>query len=273
MCRISIYASAREPRGFRRYLKSFILGSLNDFVLDGYRRGRRTHGHGWGYAYVYGFGSDMGFSFYKTSLPITTDGIKKIALPKSFDWIMMVMHSRLTSSEPIDAVNSHPYYLQLPGKLSIWLVHNGAVDKNAIARYLGMEGVVGLYSDSFFLTLLLGRKIESVEHNSIVSAVKDIVEMNIVKSSLNFAAILLDDISKNVIGLAVNYVSEDHLNMFDYYTLYTVELGNGATAVASSTVALYLNRLYGYQAKPLNNKVMLLLRPERDSIRVDLRQL
>ena len=40
------------------------------------------------------------------------------------------------------------------------------------------------------------------------------------------------------------------LDLYDYYKLYKVLTGDKAFVVASSTMALYMERLYGYETDP-----------------------
>lgn len=275
MCRIALYASAEDPKYLRYISRCFKLSSLNDFILDKYRRGRRAHTHGWGYAYVYSSFNELGLSLYKTSLPITVDGINIPLTPKRFDWIFMILHSRLTTEEPIDVLNSHPYYFHQPGKVSIWLTHNGSLDKERLAKDLNMENLTNNYSDSYFLTQWLGRNISSTDIEDLRNVIKDvvnkIVELDVLKSALNFVAIVLDEIEKKVLGLAVNYIAEDYTNLFDYYTLYKVDIGSKSVAIASSTVALYLNKLYGFKAEPLANRTIVITYPYKERIEVEIR--
>ncbi|MEM1527037.1 MAG: class II glutamine amidotransferase [Ignisphaera sp.] len=274
MCRVALYASAEDP-GYLRYIsRCFRLSSLNDFVLDRYRRGHRAHTHGWGYAYVYSSFNELGLSLYKTSLPITADGINMPLIPRHFDWIFMILHSRLTTEKSIDVLNSHPYYFHQPGKISIWLAHNGSLDKEKLAKDLNMESLTKNYSDSYFLTQWLGRNISSMDIEDFRSIIKDIVnkiaELGILKSALNFVAIVLDELEKKVLGLAINYIAEDYMNLFDYYTLYKADIGRKSVAIVSSTVALYLNKLYGFKAEPLSNRTIVIMYPHRESIEVEI---
>ncbi|MEM4789741.1 MAG: class II glutamine amidotransferase [Ignisphaera sp.] len=274
MCRIALYASAEDVKYIKHISRCFKLSSLNDFVLDRYRRGRRTHTHGWGYAYIYSSFGELGLSLYKTSLPIAVDGITKPLIPNHFDWILMILHSRLTTEEPIDVLNSHPYYFHKPGKVSIWLAHNGALDKEKLAKDLGMENLVRRYSDSYFLTQWLGENISSTDLKSIVGVVKEtinrILDLGALRSALNFVTIVLDEIEKKALGLSVNYVAEDYMNLFEYYTLYKVGIGSKTYTIASSTVALYLNELYGFKVEPIDNHTIILIHPGKENIEVEV---
>lgn len=186
----------------------------------------------------------------------------------------MILHSRLTTEEPIDMLNSHPYYFHQPGKVSIWLAHNGALDKEKLAKDLNMENLVKRYSDSYFLTQWLGKNISSTDLKDLRDVVKDainkILDLGALRSALNFVTIILDEVEKKVLGLSVNYVAEDYMNLFEYYTLYKVDIGSKTYTIASSTVALYLNELYGFKVEPIDNHTIVLIHPNKDNIGVEI---
>lgn len=269
MCRIALYASSENGEKIKQLIECFKLGTLYDFVLDKHRRGRRAHVHGWGYAYVYELSNDMGYSMYKTSLPMTVDGIK-ISLPRYFDWILMIIHSRLTGGEPIDVVNSHPYYFHIPGGVSLWLVHNGSVDKEKLAKEIRMENLIKVYSDSYMLTQWFGKNIKGTSTKDLVEVVHNIIDLGVVKSALNFAAIIYNEIEKNVVGLAVNYVIKDYMDMYDYYALYNIWIGDKTVVISSSTTALYLSRIYGYKAELMDNGTITIVRPRKDRVETEV---
>lgn len=268
MCRIAFYASAEDEGKIRHLFKSFSLGALYDFVLDDRRRGYRVHGHGWGYAYIYGFLNDMGYSFYKTSLPMLSEGIT-LSIPKHYDWLLLIMHSRLTSTEPIDVVNAHPYYFSRVGGISMWLAHNGFIDKVKLAKDLGLENLVNNYSDSYILTQWLGTNIKNIDNEELITAVNRIVDLGVVISALNIVALILSEVEKKVLGVIVNYVAEKSMNLYDYYALYKVDMGARTLAITSSTVALYLNRLYRYNVEKIDNGVLMIVRSSKDGVEVE----
>lgn len=273
MCRIALYTSTGDRHSLRELLKCFRLGSTNDFVLDSYRRGHRVHGHGWGIAYVYELFNAMGFMLYKTSLPISANIISSLPIPRYFDWILMILHSRLTSKEPIDLLNTHPHYFNRPGEISIWLVHNGSVDKQIIAKELGMPQLINKYSDSYFLTQFIGKNLIEPTKESVIDTIKSVIELNIVKSALNIAAIVLDENNKRAIGLAVNYVDEKAMDMFNYYRLYKMDIESNLVIIASSTVALYMNKFSKFDIKPLDNKTIVFIHPDKGGIDVEIYKL
>jgi len=194
MCRTALYVAVSSPKGFEELVESFVEASLNDFVLHSYRRGR-SHNHGWGFAYIQGLFGDLSVMHFKTSLPIPC-AREVLAIPKRFNWLSLILHSRLTASEPVDVLSSHPFYVSIPGRLSLWLAHNGSVDKVELARELSMEALVDMYADSYFLTHWLAKNIEEPSVSRLVKAAEKLIELNAVKTSLNFVALVLDEKKK-----------------------------------------------------------------------------
>ena len=272
MCRIALYATVGDHKGFEELVESFVEASLNDFVLHSYRRGRRSHNHGWGFAYVQGLLGDLSLMHFKTSLPLPY-AREVLAIPKRCDWLSLILHSRLTSSEPIDVLSSHPFHVSIPGRLSLWLAHNGAVDKARLAEGLSMKGLVDSYADSYFLAHWLARNLEGPSAHHLERAVANLIKLSVVEASLNFVALILDEKEKEVLCAALNYVCGKGLDLYDYYKLYRVLVGDKALVVASSTIALYMERLYGYEIDPLDNGELLLASPRRGEIAITSKRL
>lgn len=273
MCRIALYASSGAGSGFEKLVECFVRGSLEDFMLKGFARGRGAHVHGWGYAYVYGSPNGMGIGFYRTSEPISYERVGHLAIPKPFDWAIAVLHSRLASDGPINVFNSHPHHFRGSGA-SLWLAHNGFVDKYAIAYELGAEEKeVERYSDSYFLTQWIGRSVRGAHRDGFKDAVREAVKRGFVISSLNLVAVVVDEFEERVMGVAVNYVSEDYAHAFEYYRLYTVSFGVNELAITSSTVALYLSNAHGLRVEPLDNGVIVFVYPLSNGVKVDVERL
>jgi len=272
MCRLALYAAVGSPKGLEELVESFVEASVNDFVLHSYRRERRSHNHGWGFAYLQGLFGDLSIMHFKTSLPIPC-AREVLAIPKRFDWLSLILHSRLTSSEPIDVLSSHPFHVSIPGKLSLWLAHNGAVDKEKLAKELSMEGLVDAYADSYFLAHWLAQNVERPSTDRLEKAISKLIELGVVETSLNFVAIILGEREKDALCAALNYVCGRGLNVYDYYKLYRVLVGDKASVVASSTIALYMERLYGYEVGPLENGELLILSPRKGEIATASRKL
>jgi len=130
-----------------------------------------------------------------------------------------------------------------------------------------------MYADSYFLAHWLARKMEGPSADQLERAVRELVRLNAVVTSLNFVALILDDVEKRASGVALNYVCGKGLEMYDYYKLYKVLVGDKALAVASSTIALYMEKWHGYEVSPLENGEVLFVSPQGDEITIVSRKL
>ncbi len=274
VCRLGIYISIQPYRFLGEYIKSFYLASINDIALEKLRYGRRSHNHGWGFVYIAKRFGNLSLSWYKTSLPIMDrdfENILKNTIPQDADWIAINMHSRLTSREPIDLPNSHPLYVSIPGRFSLWITHNGSVDKEKISRVLGLENLRDLYADSYFLANLIGRNLRSLDDNDIIEAFKSIIDMNITVSSLNLGMLSIDEKTKEISIAILNYMAQEVLNdnnEKEYYNIYIANIDNRTFIAGSSTVMRYLAKIVRMDLRPLANGELMLIKPSEDSLKI-----
>ncbi len=274
MCRLGIYISVGQYKFLEEYIKSFYLASINDIVLEKLRYGRRSHNHGWGFVYIARRFNNLSLSLYKTSLPIMdrdVETILKNIISLDADWIIINMHSRLTSREPIDILNSHPFYVSIPGKISLWLIHNGSVDKEKISRILGLENVKDLYADSYFLANLIARNLKSLDNKDIVEVFKSLIDMDITKSSLNLGILSIDEKTKEISIAILNYMVQDVLNnnnMREYYNIYIANINNKTFIAGSSTVMWYLTKIAKIAVQPLSNGELIIIKPYENSLEI-----
>lgn len=113
----------------------------------------QRHGDGWGYAAVLLNGS---LAFYKTRLPIWEDAhIPPLGLAG-------LAHARAASrGEPKGVEYSHPFLAYTDDGRLLFVAHNGALDKGALARALGRDP--NRYSDSWLLALFLAERWDNPE--------------------------------------------------------------------------------------------------------------
>lgn len=268
MCRILHFVGIGKTGNLIKVVKGFKLATQHDVVLDRVRRGRRSHNHGWGAAYAFMKFDEMGFAHYKTSLPLLDEDVRRFVkgIPTDIQWIHMIMHSRLTSSEPINVFNSHPFHISIPGKLSLWFAHNGSVNKNLLARELGLEGLVNSYADSFFVAYWIAKNVDRIDVESLAKTMGRIIEIGAVETSLNSVGIIVDEASNRVVSFSLNYITGEGEKNRDYYQLLRIEASEGSVVIASSTVGYYLEKLFGWIGKPLDNGEMDFIEVREGSI-------
>lgn len=256
MCRLALYSGMVDSALLRLTVKSFRLSTQFDMILDSFRRGRRSHNHGWGLACVAMKFNELFVMHFKTSLPLLSEDFKSLlrAISRDVWWMHLLLHSRLTSSEPINVHNAHPFHTSKVGAYSIWLAHNGSVNKQVLAEKLGLLHLVNQYADSYFITQWLGKTVGEAEPNALLDSLKSLIEMNIVKTALNVIGIVLSESSNHVFSFALNYVSQEGQSLAEYYRLYKL-LNSEKTSlvVASSTVFKYLNYFAKISGEAMDN--------------------
>jgi len=254
MCRLLLYVFKGGSTFWDKVIDSFYFASTNDTILWELT-GKKSHNHGWGYV-IYRFSNNKAFlSYYKTSTPIGDD-VEGINLLKNFGELtskaqMLIMHSRLTGEREVKNLeNTHPYMEHVPGKFTLWLAHNGRVSKVNLAREVGLENYLRQYSDTYFLTKYLARKIPMLANKrDILYVLKEIIDKGYVVSALNVVALIIFSDEK-VYGFALNYIAPEVSQREEYYRLYMISLGDNEKIVASSTFTKYFRN---GEFKGLNN--------------------
>ncbi len=159
-------------------------------------------------------------------------------------WAYLVMHARRAGSgEPRGSVHAHPYIVTCLGRngsKQYFLVHNGGVDKNAIASRLLRASInASLVTDSNVLAeaLLRGWGRSSLsEFKRRFQALLGYVKTALITATLAVGV-------EGACIIATSYVREDlSLEKRRYYETYLVR-SNGLAAIASSTVSKYLEEM------------------------------
>ncbi len=147
-------------------IASLIDAARYDPYLEAVHPGSRSHADGWGYVYVsIARSRELNFgtvSFYKRCKPIFEE-LSRIALHKlinileSYIRIDMVVHARAASKgEPVCDIHAHPYKETYNG-ITVYLAHNGGVDKKKLAQDLGVD--LSAHTDSALLTKFLAKEL------------------------------------------------------------------------------------------------------------------
>ncbi len=156
-------------------------------------------------------------------------------------WAYLVMHARRASpGEPRGSIHAHPYiitHLGESGSRQYFLVHNGGVDKNAIATELLQESIdTSLVTDSNVLAEALLRGWDGEGLEEFKRRFKMLLSH--VRTALITATLAVSVKGARII--ATSYVREDLTPArHRYYETYLVR-AKGFIAIASSTVCEYL---------------------------------
>lgn len=242
MCRFIIfYAKRRSFTTLKNIFKALISSSKNDpylFSISNFK----SHNHGWGYIIVC-FNKEETKIFHGKSLkPIYYDPIANynyILEPLSTSSTCFGMiHVRLASrKEPINIFSTQPFFLNLENLGYMWFIHNGSVDKNIIAKILGKEELMEIYSDSYFASMLIAKKY--MNNRNIVKAIKDCIKY--VKTAFNIGIILMNEGKLTIIAMKYLVPERETINKYsNYYKLYYISKDEFKAVVSSTIIDFYL---------------------------------
>lgn len=213
MCRFYIYSGVPD----RDLHKALALSAERDpYAPGGFR-----HGDGWGYAVYLMNGS---VAYYRSPLPIWEDP----HLPPL--GLAGLAHARAASpGEPRGLLYAHPFQVQTRDGRILYVVHNGSVDKTALARSLGVDP--SGFSDSWLLALFLASRWDDPK-----AAVDEALQY--VKTALNIAVLELP--GPRAYAYSYYELPEgDSERYARYYALYRA-VGDGWEAVMSSTLTRHV---------------------------------
>ncbi len=210
------------------------------------------HSDGWGIA-VHDTGSNN-VLFYKSGEPFYTNTLFYENIVRNLRCTCKgIIHIRRASpGEPLGLVYAHPFIAEAKGLLA--LAHNGGVDKRILAEILGLNtDAVDEFSDTYLYFQLLLRELSHRNVlDAITSTIRELLELNAVKTSINSVILHVDSEGKGRV-----YVIEDwmHFNgrRREYYKIGYAARNEGIVA-ASSTVYYKLLDLgfRDYRPKPIH---------------------
>ncbi len=232
-----------------------ILKTLNAFVeaseYDKYKvslGSSPSHKDGWGYIALSVIPDNKidKILYYKSINPIFLDneGIYKlIDFIKENNKVLILIHSRAISVGQLNIFNTHPYHYT--GKhYNLYFAHNGTMYKNDLVKILGVkEDYAKELSDSYFLGLLLYKKINHLTEKEIIDAYREVSKYT--KTAMNTIGIYYKQ-DEIVLAITSSYLNKDQMNdqkKIDYYKLYEL-IGDNIYALASSSVAENILHLY-----------------------------
>ncbi len=254
MCRLVI--AALRPSEALRELRILVTGlieaSAYDPYLEAVTKGKRvSHGDGWGVAAIGIARGKPVVLHHKSILPIYHEmsrPIIELFMDRlgMYDELYLALHARASSTgEPYGAEYAHPYRVDTQFG-AIWLVHNGGVDKIAIAKELGLTP--WLYTDSQLLAMYIARKVESCAKklddldSCVADAYRDARRFLPSCSALHTGLLVL---YQDTVRLYVSAYVGDWDRCSDerklYYRLYSLAKPSIA-AIASSTLSLYIGK-------------------------------
>lgn len=260
MCRILIAAGDGEE------LKKLALAMRSASHRDPYKasRGRGwSHRDGWGYLLM----TRSAIQHYRSTEAIFDDSNGFEALMNSLrDGAILMMHSRAASQGKVSLVNTQPFVVSTENGVMAWLVHNGDLNKEAVAEMLDRrppEGTIDGLSDSYLLAMYLGEVMSS--QGTEVSVVKSAMESlaSSVRTSLNTMVLTMD--GGLIMATVTTYLNPDYARdpkNWNYSRLILLEEPEVVT-IASSTLELY----YKGPWRAIENGTFVSFEVNRDRLR------
>lgn len=212
---------------------------------DPYKPGRnKRHGDGWG---IIGFNlNPQKLLYYKSDQPLYQEPnlLKKVIEGFIIGDHAMIIHARAAGpSLPISAKTSHPFSIELDDGRSLFLAHNGSIDKSEIAAELNLKNLTAIYPDSYFILRLIARRGGSEVFENVI---RSIIERNLVKTALNLLLMEIGPKMEEVKILGFSYYVKEADEK--YYSMFILEK-EGAKAIVSSSIANKASELGWYKIK------------------------
>jgi glutamine amidotransferase len=241
LCRVLItYGRLSALRG---YYPELIRGLVGASHYDPYKARlagpeAASHGDGWGRVTAFVGSGGIAVSFYRSLAPIYVDtppqSIPETSIGRLSDLLLVDMvHARAASrGMPVNVMSVQPFEYQTSTGSRLFLIHNGSVDKEALA--VEVEGinrtVLERYSDTYVMGLWLAQRLRDSIDVELLGELKEHV-----KTALNLGLILVTPDSVEL--LAGSYYSKEFpQERRDYYKMYYAELPGGSMVLASSTI-------------------------------------
>ncbi|WP_218258186.1 class II glutamine amidotransferase [Saccharolobus shibatae] len=198
MCRMLAY-NGDDKEHLRRLTNCLVKASLNDPLAN------ETHGDGWGIVAI----TSNNLIHYRSHLPIFKDENLEKILNLLDGEMKVIIHARQASDKKlVSPYYSHPYLESTP-KSTLFLAHNGTVDKYKLGSMLGID-----------LTHMVDS--ELVAKYLATYDVKEVVKLqDFTQSALNLLIMEINRIDRSSTIYFYNYYRKDRITRKEeYYKLY-----------------------------------------------------
>jgi len=223
-------------------LRAFSEASRCDPYLMSLRNSKVCEGHGDGWGYVLVGVLESGeevVNYYRSTRPIYEDTSVLGSLggsARELVYGVLVAHSRRKAEGSVRIGNTHPLHYSWRG-FDMWIVHNGVVDADSIARELGVPRGEDT-TDTYYLGELIYRSVTGLDLGNVVEKVR--YASRYTKTAMN-TSILLYTKGKALL-VVTSYVNPDRLGdpkVVDYYRLYLLSDPRSSALVSSSILKYY----------------------------------
>ena len=239
MCRMLIFAS---NDGYKEVLSTgiemLVKASASDPYLAAVSKGAvEKHDDGWGYILVE-LGEESRVNYYRSIKPIFVD---KEALTRLLEHIressspvLGVIHSRKAGrKEPVTIIDTHPFHSLTSEGYDLWLAHNGGVDKENLARLVGMHRLTRRADSLVLAEFIASRGLDNLRESLSMAAANTL-------SALNLGIMILEPDKARLIATSYyTYSLENDKARYDYYKLYMYKAEELVLYMSSTLVDHY----------------------------------
>ncbi len=195
-----------------------------------------SHDDGWGRLFIKVGSDKVEMVLKRSTAPIFIDK-PKISLGEADQNAIYVdiVHSRDSSiGMPINLFSVHPFETETRCGYLLYLVHNGAVKKDIILDWVGVDknsDHAKLYTDSYFLARYIAMNIcDSLSPHPIREASR------IVDGGLNLGVVLVTDNYIDVLVGSYYVPTNKPKETRDFYKMYRARLGDTVIYVSSTLI-------------------------------------
>ncbi|QXJ32523.1 Uncharacterized protein J5U21_02174 [Saccharolobus shibatae] len=188
-----------DKEHLRRLTNCLVKASLNDPLAN------ETHGDGWGIVAI----TSNNLIHYRSLLPIFKDENLEKILNLLDGEMKVIIHARQASDKKlVSPYYSHPYLESTP-KSTLFLAHNGTVDKYKLGSMLGIDPTHMVDSE------LVAKYLATYD-------VKEVVKLqDFTQSALNLLIMEINRIDRSSTIYFYNYYRKDRITRKEeYYKLY-----------------------------------------------------
>ncbi len=247
MCRILVYIGSADSirRHSDELIRSFKEVSRYDWIFDKYTKGKeKSHSDGWGFlGYEHSIGRKI--TLYKSLNPFYEDDVSPLYkwIEYSNGLVVLLLHVRAKSENMERNIFSvHPIYAESPDGSQIYVIHNGTLNKEPLAKLVG-ESVesprYSMYNDTYYAARIISN-MNVFNVSKLKSLLEIFSQSKYLYSAFNFGLLWL---SKGHSYLVVGpmYRTMKGKELVDYYRFYLAE-GEDFDLYLSSTNVEWLER-------------------------------
>lgn len=254
MCRIigSIGRYSILKQYYSELIKGIIGSSEYDpYAVKAFGPEEPSHKDGWGRTTIFAGIHKIAVYTYNSLSPIFIDkpqeNIPEPELIKFSDPITIdLLHVRAGSTGmPVNYFSVQPFKAQTRSGAILFLMHNGSVNKDALANDLESkvsEKVLKRYSDSYLLTLKLA---EIIEDDIDINVIRELKKY--VKTALNVGITVIAE--NKIIVVFGSYHTASSKERQDYYRMYIARINDHNFIYTSSTMVDFSE----YKPKSISN--------------------